>query len=401
MNRNIFRYIPPLVCDFSGTASVLFSLPVLNLFYCPASCTQPISECDEIREMHDTFVFFSIFGEVKAIMGSDEEFLEEAETLIRKNDDAELIFIIGTPVPAIVGSDLVYMAAQLQNKIEKPILSIPTAGFESYYSGVYQTLILLAKTFLSAQKKDLNQINLIGYTPLSLGYESNLDEFLLALELEGIKVRGLPRNTRTLEEFRELSAASLNIVLTHESIGLAQYMEKNFDIPYIAGLPIGRSGLMNLLEKIGNEFGRTFRIPAKSSSEEKYQNIKKALVIGEPLFASSLAQCLKEDFGLERVIPISAQEQERKLKKSYNDSSLDEVQYISEEIKLKEFVENFRPDAIFGDPMYKKFLPMKESQYIEIPHVGLSGRLYKDMPVAFVGEHGYNWIKEQLNLNAK
>ena len=94
MNRNIFRYIPPLVCDFSGTASVLFSLPVLNLFYCPASCTQPISECDEIREMHDTFVFFSIFGEVKAIMGSDEEFLEEAETLIRKNDDAELIFII-------------------------------------------------------------------------------------------------------------------------------------------------------------------------------------------------------------------------------------------------------------------------------------------------------------------
>ena len=101
------------------------------------------------------------------------------------------------------------------------------------------------------------------------------------------------------------------------------------------------------------------------------------------------------------MIPISAQEQERKLKKSYNDSSLDEVQYISEEIKLKEFVENFRPDAIFGDPMYKKFLPMKESQYIEIPHVGLSGRLYKDMPVAFVGEHGYNWIKEQLNLNAK
>ena len=94
MNRNIFRYIPPLVCDFSGTASVLFSLPVLSLFYCPASCTQPISECDEIREMHDTFVFFSIFGEVKAIMGSDEEFLEEAETLIRKNDDAELIFII-------------------------------------------------------------------------------------------------------------------------------------------------------------------------------------------------------------------------------------------------------------------------------------------------------------------
>ena len=114
---------------------------------------------------------------------------------------------------------------------------------------MYQTLILLAKTFLSAQKKDLNQINLIGYTPLSLGYESNLDEFILALESEGIKVRGLPRNTRTLEEFRELSAASLNIVLTHESIGLAQYMEKNFDIPYIAGLPIGRSGPMNLLEK--------------------------------------------------------------------------------------------------------------------------------------------------------
>lgn len=398
MKRPIFRYVPPIACDFSGASSVLFGFYSLNIFYCPASCTQPIAECDEIRGLQESLVFHSVYGEVAAVMGSDNEFMEEAEILCEKNDEAEFVTIISTPVPAIVGSDLSYMAAQLKEKIKKPVIVIPTTGFESYYSGVQQTLVELAKNFLEEREKKENQINLIGYTPLSLGYESQFQEFVDLLAGKNIYAHGLPSTIRTIEDFRQLSEGRLNVVLSHEGVGLAQYMEKHFNIPYLLGLPIGESGMRELGKEIGLHMGKDSEDgDGESRDEIKASSFSRALVIGEPLFAASFAQTLQKYYGFKEVIPVSAYEQERKLKKAYKEEILADVRYLPTEEDLLDFIRENEPEIIFGDPMYQKFVK-EDIRYISLPHVGLSGRLHQDQIVSVMGEAGDKWIRNKLAI---
>ena len=397
MNRVVFRQIPPLACDFSGASSVLFGLPGLHLYYCPASCTQPIAECDEIRDLQDSLVYYSVFGEVAAVMGSDAEFLIEAKLLADRNEDVEFITIVSTPVPAIVGSDLSYLATQLSEYTKKPVLVIGTTGFESYYSGVQQTLQELGKTFLKKRSLNQRQINLIGYTPLSLGYEKNLSEFVDNLEESGIKLRGLPQHTRNLEEFTELSEGALNIVLTHEGVALAQLMEKEFNIPYLLGLPIGISGERALFEKI--EQVTEIQLPHVSFRDHKCLDIadKKVVVIGEPLWAACLVEVLKKDFGIHDTLPLSVLTRERKLKKSYREAKLQGVEYILSEEELQKRIMNFKPAVVFGDPLYERVLDLNnETLYVSVPHIGLSGLLFKEMTTQLMGYSGHEWLREKL-----
>lgn len=393
MKRPVFRYVPPIACDFSGASSVLFGFASLNIFYCPASCTQPIAECDEIRGLQESMVFHSVYGEVAAVMGSDKEFMEEAEILCKKNDEAEFITIVSTPVPAIVGSDLSYMAAQLREKVKKPVIVIPTTGFESYYSGVQQTLIELAKNFMEKREKKKNQVNLIGYTPLSLGYESQFQEFIDILAQKDVYAHGLPATIRTIEDFRRLAEGNLNVVLSHEGVGLAQYMEKNFQIPYILGLPIGEGGMNKLCKEIGRFIGKNCGEDREEKNKMVMSSFPRGIVIGEPLFAAEFAQYLKDFYQFKEVIPVSAYEQERKLKKAYKEESLKNVRYLSTEEDLLGFIREYKPEVIFGDPMYQQFIEEKSS-YVYLPHVGLSGRLHPDKIMSIMGCLGDEWLKK-------
>jgi Nitrogenase molybdenum-iron protein, alpha and beta chains len=395
MKRPIYQYIPPIACDFSGASSVLFSFPSLNIFYCPASCTQPIAECDEIRNLQDSLVYHSIFGEVAAVMGSDKEFLEEAEILSRRHDEVEFITIISTPVPAIVGSDLSYMAAQLREKIQKPVLVVDTTGFESYYSGVQQTLAEMAKQFLEKREKNPSQVNLVGYTPLSLGYESQFDEFVEALEKKGLTVHGLPRTMTCIEDFKKLAEGSLNVVLSHEGVALAQTMEKNLEIPYLLGMPVGHSKMAQMIQEIMVALGREANLVSEVA-EKTDHSYKRAVVVGEPLVAASVAQALREDFSFPEAVAVSAYEQERKLKKSYKEEALQEVRYCSSEEELVVFLNEYQPDIIFGDPFYQKFIDSKFT-YVPMSHVGLSGRVHQKYITSLVGNLGHKWLREALS----
>ncbi|GAB6155855.1 hypothetical protein JCM17380_46060 [Desulfosporosinus burensis] len=98
--------LPSLASDYSGACSVLFALPSLNLLYTPGGCSSAILECDEIRNFRQTLFFSSKLGEMEAVMGAEEEFLFHAERLWTQNRQAELIAIMGTPVPALTGVDI-------------------------------------------------------------------------------------------------------------------------------------------------------------------------------------------------------------------------------------------------------------------------------------------------------
>lgn len=394
MGLNTLRYLPPLACDYSGAAAVLFPLPALNIVYAASICTQSIAEWDEIRDLRQMFLFHSMFGELEAVMGTDAEFLTEAELLSRKYPIAEFVTIISTPVPAIVGSDLGGLAVRLETKIKKPVVVINTTGFESYYSGVAQTLVALAEKFLSQQPQDPQQINLLGYTPLSLGVEANLKELVLALTQQGFKTQGLPQHLRSLDDFRRLTAGTLNLVLTHEGVALAQLLWRKYQIPYLLSLPVGISGLRRLLEQIGVILNKSLRLPSVTKIITAYQG-KTALVIGEPLVASAVTGCLQIDFGIDAVA-VSTQPQERRLKAAYRESELSAVRYVHGEVALQQLVTAMQPSLIIGDPLYQRFLECEAQRYLPLPQFGLSGHNFADVSIDYIGEAAQAWLTKQL-----
>lgn len=392
--------LPSLASDYSGACSVLFALSSINLLYSPGGCSSAVIECDEIRNLRQTLFFSSKLGEMEAVMGAEEEFLFHAERLWAQNRQAELIAIMGTPVPALTGVDIGAIADRLSRRTGLPSLALPTEGFETYYSGVYSTLLTLGKRFLERREKKNNQVNIIGYTPLSLGKETHLTEFIDELTKFGLEISCSTVGKINMETFRKTSSAALNIVVSHEGVGLAQYMQKEYSIPYVMNVPVGLWGMQRLFGVLAE----IVDISPRYASKQRYvptsrvQLGQRAVVIGEPLFASCLASCLRNDFGFDYVEPTSLMKMDRRMEKVYLEKALSDVHLFEGEEALVQWMDRIQPDIIIGDPLYQRLLGKGCTQYVPMPHVGLSGPMYADAPYEFIGKRGYDYLTSFIKV---
>ena len=398
--RKLLNCVPSLASDYSGACSVLFAMQSLNLLYSPGGCSSAIIECDEIRDLRQTLFFSSKLGELEAVMGAEEEFLFHAERLCAQNQQAELIAIIGTPVPALTGVDIGAIADILSRRTGLTALALPTEGFETYYSGVYYTLLTLGKRFLEEREKKNNQVNIIGYTPLSLGNETHLTELIDELGQFGIEINCSPVGKIDMETFKRMSSAALNLVVSHEGVGLAQYMQKEYLIPYVMNVPVGLWGMQQLFQVLAE----IVDIPQSYASKKRYaptgraQPGQRAVVIGEPLFASCMASCLHNDFGLDYVETTSLMKMDRRMQKVYQEEALSGVHLFECEEALVQWIDRIQPNIIVGDPLYQRLLCEGSTQYVPIPHVGLSGPMYAGAQYAFIGRRGYDYLASFIGV---
>lgn len=387
--------LPSLASDYSGACSVLYAMQALTLLYSPGGCSSTIMECDEIRDLRQTLFFSSKLGELEAVMGAADEFLLQSQTLCAHNRQAEFAAIIGTPVQALTGIDIAAVADELSQQTGLPAMALSTEGFKDYYSGVHQTLLDLGKRFLEKREKKHNQINIIGYTPLSLGRPAHLAELIDVLTACGLTVNGSPQVKMNLVDFKNLSAAALNIVVSHEGAGLAQYMQREYAIPYVLHVPIGIWGMQRLFTILEEKLD----IPL---GQKQYGQIGKTLpecrtvVIGEPLFAACMAACLQNDFGLASVEPASLLKADRQMRGIYQEEALSGVRFFTCEHALAAWLEEREPVIVIGDPMLQTLVRQKNIQYVPLPHVGLSGPIHADLNYAFIGKKGYEYVARYI-----
>lgn len=397
--KGIFNRVPPLASDYSGACSVLFAIYSLNLLYSPGGCSSAVIECDEIRDLRRTLFFSSKLGELEAVMGAEEEFLLHAETLCARNRFAEFISVIGTPVPALTGVDLEAIAEKLGRRTGLPALAFHTEGFENYYSGVHHALLTLGRRFLERREKKNNRVNIIGYTPLSLGVEAHLAELIEALSRCGLEIGYPPADKIELEAFKGMSSAALNIVVSHEGAGLAQYMHREYSIPYVMNVPAGLWGMRRLFHALEGMLGiPSSAVEGRYALVGKAQPGQRAVVIGEPLFASCMATCLQNDFGFDHVEPAALMKADRRMKRVYQEEALSGVRFFECEETLTQWLDGMQTDVIVGDPLYQGLVRRCNVQYVPIPHVGLSGVVYAGANYEFIGKGGYDFLSRFIGI---
>ena len=150
--RGLRKYLTPFAPDQSGAVSVLYELGGIIVICDAGGCTGNVCGFDEPRWFERKSAVFSAgLRDMDAILGRDDRLVAKLVDAADKID-ANFAAIVGTPVPAVIGTD--YQALkECVKKDRPPILAIDTDGMELYDKGGRKMRIL--HYLLHLQRKNM------------------------------------------------------------------------------------------------------------------------------------------------------------------------------------------------------------------------------------------------------
>jgi nitrogenase molybdenum-iron protein alpha chain len=288
--------------------------------------------------------------EVDVIGGGEKKLLEAIQHADREYRP-EIIFVVVTCAPSIIGDDTEEVVRQARSQVSADVVSLHCPGFrtrvvasayDSFYHGILRGLDLTPKPWIDfrplpegpeaelAEKKYQFQksrtVNIWNATSIGAGDEDEVKRLLTAL---GLNVRFFAEYS-SRDELRQVSEAALNISMcnVHDDYML-KYLEDAFGTPYIiAGMPIGfrhtRDWLVSIakhfnLEKQAGDLCDFEEKLAKQAIEPLVEQIKgkSVLICGGVVRVGSEATALAE-LGL-NVLSIRAYHYDEGAEKIYED----------------------------------------------------------------------------------
>lgn len=233
------------------------------------------------------------------VIGGGERKLRETIAYADRRFRPEIIFVVSTCAPNIIGDDVEEVVRSMQPEVTAYIASIHCPGFktrvvasayDSFYHGLLSHIPFTPEPWrdfvpfaagdpnveLARKKYEYRKsrtINLFNATSIGPVDEREMERLLDAL---GLTVRVYTEYS-SLDEFRLMSEAALNVSLcnVHDDY-LLSYLKEKFDISYvIAGMPIGTQGTREWLVSVAAHFGLEEQAHRLCDDEEK--QLEKAL----------------------------------------------------------------------------------------------------------------------------
>ncbi len=250
--KGLLRYLSPLAPDQSGAVAVLYGMECITVVCDAGGCTGNICGFDEPRWQDKPGAVFSAgLRDMDAILGRDDQLIEKLADAAGRLD-VSFSAIIGTPVPAVIGTDYRALARMAERKCGIPALAIDCTGTRLYDEGASDTYLALFQKF--AEKKDSREeepeplsassgtletgvgtsraAGILGMTPLDISLADGL-AFLekngIYREYSGILAYGMGSG---LEALKRAGEAEENILVSPSGLKAARYLEKTFGTPY-------------------------------------------------------------------------------------------------------------------------------------------------------------------------
>lgn len=226
------------------------------------------------------------------VIGGGEDKLRKTIEYADKEFRPEIIFVVATCAPSIIGDDVEEVVRQARLHVTADVVSLHCPGFRSrvvataydtFYHGILRGLNLSPKPWVDfrplnesdpqaelADKKYQFQksrtVNVWNATSIGEADEKEVERLLTAL---GLKVRFFAEYS-SRDELRMVTEAALNISMcnVHDDYML-KYLEEKYGIPYvIAGMPIGFKHTRQWLLQIAEHFGLEKEAAAFADYEE-------------------------------------------------------------------------------------------------------------------------------------
>ena len=154
--RGFRRVSTPFAPDQSGAVSVLYDMGGICVICDAGGCTGNICGFDEPRWFGaQSAVFSAGLRDMDAILGRDDRLVEKLADAANRIP-AAFASIVGTPVPAVIGTDYRALCRMAARKTGLPVLGVDTDGMEYYDKGIEKTYLALLETFCKPGKRAAN-----------------------------------------------------------------------------------------------------------------------------------------------------------------------------------------------------------------------------------------------------
>lgn len=342
--RGLRKYLTPFAPDQSGAVSVLYELGGIIVICDAGGCTGNVCGFDEPRWFERKSAVFSAgLRDMDAILGRDDRLVAKLVDAAEKVE-AGFAAVIGTPVPAVIGTDYQALERMCEKKTDLPVLAVNTDGMELYDGGERKAYLELFKVF--AREKlpvETGRVGILGMTPQDVSDLKAADKLREKFKSQGHQAVCYGMGDG-LDEVKKASSVEKNIVVSPAALECARYLEKTFGTPYEVGYP--------LVEEL---------VP-----DMEYAG-KKILIVQQQVMAGSIRAELRKRGGDGKITVASWFSMEKDLLEEGDVSLKDEEDYM-------DLVEKGRYDVIFADPCMKRMAKTFSGVFVDAVHFAVSGK---------------------------
>lgn len=342
--RGLRKYLTPFATDQSGAVSVLYELGGIIVICDAGGCTGNVCGFDEPRWFERKSAVFSAgLRDMDAILGRDDRLVAKLVDAAEKVE-AGFAAVIGTPVPAVIGTDYQALKRMCEKKTDLPVLAVNTDGMELYDGGERKAYLELFKVF--AREKlpvETGRVGILGMTPQDVSDLKAADKLREKFKSQGHQAVCYGMGDG-LDEVKKASSVEKNIVVSPAALECARYLEKTFGTPYEVGYP--------LVEEL---------VP-----DMEYAG-KKILIVQQQVMAGSIRAELRKRGGDGKITVASWFSMEKDLLEEGDVSLKDEEDYM-------ELVEKGRYDVIFADPCMRQMTKDFSGVFVDAVHFAVSGK---------------------------
>ena len=342
--RGLRKYLTPFAPDQSGAVSVLYELGGIIVICDAGGCTGNVCGFDEPRWFERKSAVFSAgLRDMDAILGRDDRLVAKLVDAAEKVE-AGFAAVIGTPVPAVIGTDYQALKRMCEKKTDLPVLAVNTDGMELYDGGERKAYLELFKVF--AREKlpvETGRVGILGMTPQDVSDLKAADKLREKFKSQGHQAVCYGMGDG-LDEVKKASSVEKNIVVSPAALECARYLEKTFGTPYEVGYP--------LVEEL---------VP-----DMEYAG-KKILIVQQQVMAGSIRAELRKRGGDGKITVASWFSMEKDLLEEGDVPLKDEEDYM-------DLVEKGRYDVIFADPCMKRMAKTFSGVFVDAVQFAVSGK---------------------------
>ena len=184
--KGLRKYLTPFAPDQSGAVSVLYELGGILVICDAGGCVGNVCGFDEPRWFSRKSAIFSAgLRDMDAILGRDDRLVAKLTSAVEKLD-VSFAAIIGTPVPAVIGTDYKALGRMTEKKTGLPVLTIDTNGMDLYDRGQEKAWLALFKKFVVDEMPvEKGRVGIIGATPQDLSDLSAGDQLRQIFAADG------------------------------------------------------------------------------------------------------------------------------------------------------------------------------------------------------------------------
>lgn len=384
--KQIQTFTSTYTADVSGVPSALFELGGMTIMHDASGCNSTYNTHDEPRWYgNKSLVFITGLSEMEAIMGDDRKLVDDivkAATELKPR----FIAIAGTPIPMITGCDIEANARVVEQETNIPTFGINTNGMHSYVEGAGEALLHYAKAFVKKDVEKLKRtVNILGATPIDFSINGQITSIKEYLEANGYKVISNFALGCDIDEMSNAGKAMVNLVVSSVGIKLAEFFKKEFNTPYVVGVPYGnqmKKDIISAIDKILNCRGEVHESDVIFTTDiSKHYKNNEVYIIGESITSKSLAKAIYYRYGITPIV-ISPVEQGntfhgdivKTLTVRENVALEKQDFYMPDEDEIAKTIKKAK--LVIADPLYKPIVP-KKAIFVRHPHEGFSGRLFR------------------------